>query len=347
MPPLVALIEIAVLFGPIVLYDFNSPSFSLSDFHPHPFWFPVLLLSLQYGTVSGLLAAAVAVISTAVLGWPEQDIGENHFAYLLRIWLQPVLWIACALVLGQFRMRQIEERQELGRTIVELGTQRAAAVEHATNLRQRCETLERQLASRREIADHSVLASLSALRASTAATVAPMLGHTMDGVLGPCMCSLFMLDTDGLRLVAAHGEGDRSPFADRIDTSETLFRAIAIEGRPLSVLVAGDEQELAGHGYAAVPVLSAAGDRVLGMLKLESAEAAALDERLLPRLSFIAAQLRPMLEGRQAGRRQSLMAALGPALGPPPRARRIWRRLKWQSEAAHAGGDTRKPQKVG
>ena len=90
--------------------DHFWPSFpTLSQMQPHFFWLPVLLLSLQYGTVSGLLAAGVAIVLTAWLGWAEQEVGENHFNYLLRISTQPMLWLVAALLLGQFRLRQIEQ----------------------------------------------------------------------------------------------------------------------------------------------------------------------------------------------------------------------------------------------
>ncbi|HRD76373.1 MAG TPA: hypothetical protein PK264_10590, partial [Hyphomicrobiaceae bacterium] len=73
LPPLVAWLEIALLILPITVYDYLSTGFTITELHPHPFWLPVLLLSLQYGTPSGLAAAGVAILATFALGWPEQD----------------------------------------------------------------------------------------------------------------------------------------------------------------------------------------------------------------------------------------------------------------------------------
>ena len=148
LPPLNAFIELIVFFAVVLFFDAVLQFFpDLNEIKPHPFWFPVLLLSLQYGTVSGLLAAGVSILITTVLGWPEQDIGENHFNFLIRIWAEPVLWIVVALVLGQFRMRQIAQRRALLRKVNRLQTQRDAIEQHSTNLRGRCEMLERRIAS--------------------------------------------------------------------------------------------------------------------------------------------------------------------------------------------------------
>ena len=65
LPPLIALVELAALIGLIVLVDWATPDIDLTDLKPNPLWLPVLLLSLQYGTVSGLMAALFAVASMA------------------------------------------------------------------------------------------------------------------------------------------------------------------------------------------------------------------------------------------------------------------------------------------
>ncbi len=111
LPPVGAFVELVLVMGLIYLVSYLIPGIDLATLEPSPFWVPVLLLSLQYGTVAGLLAAAVATLAYTINGLPEQAIGENLFAFLLRIWALPILWIGVALVLGQFRLRQIEVKQ--------------------------------------------------------------------------------------------------------------------------------------------------------------------------------------------------------------------------------------------
>src|SRR5262249_28579364 len=77
LPPGIALVELLVLLVVPILLEWLVPGFpDLTQIQPHPYWFPILLLSLQYGTVSGFLAAIVAITGAWLIGWPEQDIGE-------------------------------------------------------------------------------------------------------------------------------------------------------------------------------------------------------------------------------------------------------------------------------
>ena len=334
LPPLMALIEILVLIALPGALDYFWTGFpSLSETQPHFFWLPVLLLSLQYGTVSGLLAAGVAITVSALLGWPDQEVGENHFNYLLRIWAQPVLWLTAALVLGQFRMRQIEQKQDLARQVTELSTQRAAISDYATNLRQRCERLEREIAGRREPNVRTMLSTLTRLDAGGADALSA-LGDCLELALGPCTASIYVRDGDRFRLTIAHGS-----IASRqevVPSDAPLARAIAGEGRAVSVMHPGEEVIFAGDGLAAVPVLSPRDGRVFGMLKLDQVRAGELDEGTLVCLAGLAAQIAPLLESGAIAS-HAAQAGLMPAkaLAAPAR-QRLWRQLKWQRSSHRA-----------
>ncbi len=359
LPPLMALIEILVLIVLPGLLDYLWPGFpSLAETQPHFFWLPVLLLSLQYGTVSGLLAAGVAITLSALLGWPDQEVGENHFNYLLRIWAQPVLWLTAALVLGQFRMRQIERKQELARQVAELSTQRTAISDYATNLRSRCEMLEREIAGRRDPSVRSMLTALAGLKAG-GQQASPAFAECLDLAFGSCAASVYRREGDQLVLAAAHGVA--AARAEVMAANTPLVRAITTEGRQVSVLNPGDEAMLAGAGVVAVPVFSSGDGRVLGMLKLETLPAGDLDDGTPASLAVIAAELTPLFEKGGIGLLNSRAPgtpSAGPPLsgasgiGPPgiggkaspaPR-QRLWRQLKWQRHAAR--GSRPKPQSM-
>ena len=85
LPPWTAIGEIVVIYAALLTADWLHPGLELSDIRPHPFWFPVLLLSLQYGTVSGLLSAMIAIALLALGGFREQTPSETYFTYLLTI----------------------------------------------------------------------------------------------------------------------------------------------------------------------------------------------------------------------------------------------------------------------
>ncbi len=334
LPPLMALVEILILIVLPGVLDYVWPGFpSLAETQPHFFWLPVLLLSLQYGTVSGLLAAGVAITLSALLGWPDQEVGENHFNYLLRIWAQPVLWLTAALVLGQFRMRQIELKQDLARKVAELSMQRTAISDYATNLRGRCERLEREISGRREPNVRSMLTTLAALQAgSLNASVA--FGECLELAFGPCAASVYLRDGDHLRLAAAHGAAPGR--ADVVAANTPLARAITIEGRHVSVTNPGEEEILAGTGVVAVPVYSSADGRSIGMLKLEALPAGELNEGTPACLAAIAAQIAPLVEKGSISVLSAPASGVlsGVRQGPPAPRQRLWRQLKWQRQAA-------------
>lgn len=288
LPPMVAILEILLLVVLPGLLDHFVPAFpSLNDTQPHFFWLPVLLLSVQYGTVSGLLAAGCSILLSALLGWPEQEIGENHFSYLLRIGLQPVLWLTAAIILGQFRLRQIEQKVVLSQTVGELAAQRHAIAEHARNLRTRCETLERIIACRNEPAGQEVLAAIGRVVTGERGSAADALQEMMAAAFPRSVLSLWARDGEGAHLVVRHGSPSRG--ARPVLGSEIpVVTGVLGHGRSVSVLSAGDEATLAGAGLAAVPVFGASGGEPVGLLLLEDADPADLDEHVLLRLAALA-----------------------------------------------------------
>lgn len=340
LPPVAALVEMLVLLVVPALLDKHWEPFpTLSEYHPHFFWLPILLISLQYGTVSGLLSAGLAIALSAYLGWPDQEVGENHFSYLLRAWTEPVLWLMASLVLGQFRMRQIEQKRDLALQVDELSSQRKALADYATNLRTRCDALEREIARRR---DPSARAMLNALGELHLGDVQQRLDTCLKVAFGgDCTIGIYSLDAQGFRLAYRHGAGlARSTARDQYDAGDPLFKAIALDGRSLSVLQAGDEATLKHEGLGAVPILAAPGSsEIIGMVKLEMGEPAEIDRQTISRLAVLAQHVAPMLtpQGRTAYAVAFSEAKRG---GPPTSSARpkLWRHLRRTRVAA----DTRK-----
>ncbi len=333
LPPAVAILEILLLIVVPALLDHLVPAFPpLNDGHPHFFWLPVLLLSIQYGPVSGLLAAGMAIISSAFLGWPEQEIGENHFSYLLRIWLQPVLWLVTAIILGQLRLRQIERKEALQREVATLRTQRQAISEHARNLRRRCETLERMIATRADPDARLLLTAMGRLQSTDAPLAAAAFRDAVRLGFGDCVVSLWVRDHDVLRLSDRYPSGDDAGAVKgggQIGAGEALNVAVVEQGRRLSVLVPGDERELEGAGVAAAPIMDKDGN-VLGMLLLETASPAQLDATTTLRLGAVA----HMLVNRLNDANARAMPLAARSSGAPPAdsggQAKVWREVRWR-----------------
>jgi polysaccharide biosynthesis protein PelD len=346
LPPAIALLEITVLFACILGADWLYQGVDLADIRPHPYWLPVLLLSLQYGTVSGLLAAAVAIGLTALGGFPEQSSGETYFAYFIKIWIEPILWVMAAVVLGQFRMRQISRKQVLAGQVALLTNQRAAIADYARNLRSHCDSLERQIAARSNPDVLQVLGALNTARSTGTAAAQSALQEafsrtlhlTMPGARG----TLYALDPTGLHLCAQTAAADGGSLPTWIGPNDALYRAVVGEQRSVSVQTAGGEQALAGHGLAAVPVtLTASGltpARVVGILKIERADPTVIGSALLPALEVVAAAfahavdvpmpdtVTPLHGAPESGASASTG---GPAVAPDNGGQRLWRRMPW------------------
>ena len=110
----VALIELGILVTLIVALDFLAGDGTrFRAVVPHPFWLPVLLLVVQYGTNEGLLAAIFCTAALYVGNLPPQTIETDIYAYLFGVTLQPTLWVVSAVIFGELRMRQIRRENAL------------------------------------------------------------------------------------------------------------------------------------------------------------------------------------------------------------------------------------------
>ncbi|MEQ1653717.1 MAG: GAF domain-containing protein [Hyphomicrobium sp.] len=299
LPPLGALIELAVLVAAIVTVDAIFPQVGFSTLEPSPFWVPVLLLSLQYGTVAGLLAAAAATAAYVFNGVAEQAVGENFFAYLLRIWAMPILWIGVALVLGQFRLRQIASKQALRQALVTRTDEAHRLAIYSSDLEARCQRLERQMTARTAAPVKPVLDALAMIAAP-----APDADSALDSITGKiwpgAQVSMCAVTPNGCEVIGRSGWGDTARWATSFASAHPLYRAIVTDRRPVSILKTGDETVLAGQGIAAHPILTADGARVIGMLKIETIDPALFDRQTTEHLSVMARLLGPLLSEPRA-----------------------------------------------
>lgn len=76
----------------------------------HPFWLPVALASLQYGSSGGVTAALLAI---AFHHAPSETPGEGYFAHVVSASALPIAWLSAAVLVGQFRNIQIERERRI------------------------------------------------------------------------------------------------------------------------------------------------------------------------------------------------------------------------------------------
>jgi len=77
-----ALVEIASFFFIMFLISlFFGLDFNFFSASPHPFWIVVVLISTQYGTTEGLIAALSAFLIFLLGPYPERTILQETFVY--------------------------------------------------------------------------------------------------------------------------------------------------------------------------------------------------------------------------------------------------------------------------
>lgn len=333
LPPRNAVLEIIVLLVPVILLEWLVPNFpDLTLWQPHPYWFPVLLLSLQYGTVSGLLAAAVATIGVVLVGLPETEIEENHFTYLFRVWIQPGLWILAALLLGQFRMRQIERKAELVREVNELQTQNKDLAGFLLKLRAQYGTLERTFAAQSVAPADRLLDALAVFANVKPAGLGAAFSDCIGAALPDAQASLYAVENRALRCVATAGWATDAQRRAEFPPDDPLYRGVITDARRVCVLTATDEPVLAGEGLAAVPIIASASGLVIGMLKVEALAPSALDTQLVRRLNVLAdhlsGPLQKFVQAAADGERLDMSKAADEVT-----PLRFWHRRQWKSSS--------------
>lgn len=345
LPSRMALIELGVLIAVILLERFVEPFPDLSRMNPHPYWIFVLLLSLQYGTVSGLLAAVVAIGGTLAIGLPEADIGESYFEYLIRVWTQPVLWLVMALMLGSFRMKQIEFRDDLMREVDDLQARGVALVDHAKHLKARCDALERELVSSSDPEGFRVLDAVARLTQVSQTDGEMAFREAMTLAFPRAQASVFLVGAEGWHAIWTSGWPESAAWKTSFARSDALVAAM-LEKRSLSILAADDEAALLGEGQFAVPIVSLDGLSVNGFIKIESLPASAISVSTVVRLMLLSRQLSaslatgddtaadPPYHASEAPKPTSPVSQ-GPVSQGLAAAIRYLPRIRWASKARH------------
>ena len=277
--------ELLVLFALLLLVEFALPGHaSLAAINPHPFWIPVLLLSAQYGVSGGLAAALTAIAVSSVVGWPAQAGIEDFYDYSRRIWREPIMWLAAAVVLGGLRSQQIARFEALRCQMVDAMTQRQDIATFFNSLKEHCEDIERQMACSQDRSIEAGFSVLASLSNSTPKTFHSELSTAIDLLLGPATYSL-MLYRDAHfveRLDYDNGSGINRRLP--VEVEAALLRG----GRVLSIMRDADAGILDGTGLFAAPIVEPGSDRVLGALVIEKMEAARIGERIETTLTALA-----------------------------------------------------------
>jgi GGDEF domain-containing protein len=266
----VALIELAILVALIVAIDFLfGDGTRFRAIVPHPFWLPVLLLVVQYGTNEGLIAAIFCTAALYLGNLPPQTIETDIYAYLFAVTLQPTLWVVSAVVFGELRMRQIRREDALRERLGEAEKRN----EVLTGAYQQLSKVKEQLEVRVAGQLRTVVSTYQAAKAIEKLGPAEVMLGVSDlvrAIMAPSKFSIYVTHNDSLEAMINEGWEAEDRFQRRFDVSSALFQAIVAEKRILCVADPKDERILAGEALLAGPLINADTGSLIGMVKIEA-----------------------------------------------------------------------------
>ncbi|GJD29621.1 hypothetical protein PMNALOAF_0856 [Methylobacterium adhaesivum] len=288
--------EAGLIFVILLIVEWIIPGpASLARIAPHPFWIPVILISVQYGSASGLFVAVVAACLSWVVGWPAQSGSEDYFTYSLRVWREPVLWMIGALVVGGLRNREIKDRRAIHERLVLAETQRDTIGSYALELQEELTRCERKVATTEVSSAEAAVEALSALRGDTPAETLPVLHAAIASWMGSARWTFHGLDGD----IVVSSLGPRG--AGPPPSVETAFKisvvhAIALRHMAvLSVFEAAQAALLEGLGVYACSIPRGRGGSH-GLLVIETLPAHRLTDATAEAVAMIAGALGERLD---------------------------------------------------
>jgi hypothetical protein len=201
MPGTEIIILLLILFSVDYFAFFPTPLHSLQL---NPFWVPVVLAAVQYGTGPGLTTAVLAGGLSWLLGWAEPAVGADYYAYLLENLRDPILWLAAVAILGAISQRLHDRNLELEAEAQTYHEQAAALAEHAGVLRNNLTQLEYSAATSNSNRAGESIELLDQLANAPSNELENRFRDTLWRLLGAEGIEIAMFDTGWPAATAAH-----------------------------------------------------------------------------------------------------------------------------------------------
>jgi hypothetical protein len=263
------LIEIGLFLGAALAADavWGSGNRFL-HVEPHPFWIIVLLMAAQYGTREALLATGASSVALLAGNLPPQSLDQDVHQYTVQLFVQPLLWLLAAVVIGELRTRHRQAHAESEAKRRDAERRVALLTRSHTDLTAARDRLATRLAGQLQTAA-GVIEAARPIETLDPDRVLAGVGDLLRAALNVKACSLFLLKGEALTLVAAEGWSGRLQLPQRYSGSSPLFREIVGAQHFVSVATPDGERLLGGEGLMAGPVVDPATGTLFGMLKVE------------------------------------------------------------------------------
>ncbi len=288
--PLRIALEIAVTFAALAALDWwLTGENGFTRVQPNPYWLPVLVMALAYGTGPGVLAAGIA--SGLWLAHVHDDTGaRDYLDHLFHLSLQPLMWFVAAGVIGEVTIMRTARHDRLEKRGGVAARNLARLTEAFAELSRTNRLLQVQIATEAHTVGHAI---------ETAARLCSQDLAERRGAIG----ELIALAARTPDFTCYRMTGDearawiRGPVsAGRRDTlPATLMERMARPHGILHVAKRSDRSLLDGIGIAAIALPDRETGEVVGCLVLHTLPFETLNASRTAELTEIAAWLTPLL----------------------------------------------------
>lgn len=321
LPHRLGAVELVLFFAIAVAIEqlWLAPT-TFASLQPHPYWLPVIALSLQYGTADGLLAAFMAILISLLTGWPTQGVEEDYYAYVIRAWAEPVGWILVAIVVGEARGRQILNFAQLERDLAESERVATTIAAHSRELESKVGRLERRLSVSDGLMLDGALNALAGLKSGDAAGWQQSFDAAWRALLPGVEGRLYLRSGRVACLVAGHKASAAEPVRQdaAAKTGRTSLLAAVLDAeRSLSFQRPDDRALLsAAAAYLAVPLRLDAASAPFGALVIDGLQGGEVRSEIDMRLGLFVRETANALS--QRGSRDLIEASQERIVLEPP-----------------------------
>ena len=275
--------EMLVIFAALLAIDhLLLGGGAFRQLNPNPYWLPVLVMAITYGTGMGLVAGAIA--SAIWLSWPHdwQHLSD-HFEMQLRLSIMPLLWMVTALVVGEVtasRMSRLAAHEERHQAMDHNWQRLAEVIARLTSINRK---LQVRIATEQRTVNQAVAAAIGLAEPDPA--------HQIDAIakliaLAAQTEDFTFYDVRAGQVVARFAGRDATGRPSDLSRS-ALAQSLLEEPRLLHEGRTSDQGILAHFGLIALPVFRE-DDELGGVIVIHSAPNLRITEARIAELAHVA-----------------------------------------------------------
>lgn len=269
---LYALLETLLFLCALTFYSIffgnNDRFLSVS---PHPFWFILLVIIIQYDGPEIIFCLVMMVIFLYAGNLPEQTIWETELDYSTKLAYLPLSWFIMAVFLDSIKTRRIKSLEPLNNKIIELEKTNKLLADNFEQVEAKNIHMESKLASE----SNSFIKANDAIRMLAELNMQnfkDIMISVVSTTLNPNKFSIYLTKPTGLELIACHGIKNEDIHRRFISNEDEFYSAVIASKKVITIADKQEEILLSGQGVIAGPIFDKASGEVCGMLKFEEYE---------------------------------------------------------------------------